>query len=276
MNHGSGDVREDCLRIISLVPELVAGIYRLRSGWGDPIVSEPERGYMENFVHMLNPPTHRPGLEKLMRIFDILHFDHGGGNVSAFSAKVVSSAHSDLFESLIAAMCGLAGPLHGKANQESIDFLLKAEKSIKDVDDYEEVKNYVKGIFEDGGKIYGFGHAVLRVEDLRAEVFYDLGEEIAEQSTVFHLVKTFRKAATDYLKTQSKVSNPYPNVDAVSGSLLHAMGLTDTNYYSLLFGMSRCVGIACQLIYERLEARDGKGTPLIRPKYIYSGPSNIS
>lgn len=271
MYHCTGDVKEDVLRVIALIPELVAVIFRLRSGWGEPIKSKPEIGYMENFVHMLNPPKQSEHLVELMRVFDILHFDHGGGNVSAFSAKVVSSAHSDVFESLVAAMCGLAGPLHGRANQESIVFLKQAAEKIKDVGDEKEVYDYVKNLFESGGKIFGFGHAVLRVEDTRATVLYGLGEKIASESDLFRLASTMRKVAPEYLKTQSKVSDPYPNVDAISGPLLDANGVEEEEYYSVLFGLSRCVGIACQLVYERVEAKNGKGTPLIRPKYIYSG-----
>lgn len=271
MYHRTGDVKEDAMRVIALIPELVAVIFRLRSGWGDPIKSKPEIGYMENFVHMLSPPNQGKNLVELMRVFDILHFDHGGGNVSAFSAKVVSSAHSDVFESLVAAMCGLAGPLHGRANQESIVFLKQAAAKIKNVSDEEEVYNYAKNLFESGGKIFGFGHAVLRVEDTRATVLYELGQKIATESNLFRLASTMRKAVPKYLKTQSKVSDPYPNVDAISGPLLDANGLHEEEYYSMLFGLSRCVGIACQLVYERVEAKNGKGTPLIRPKYIYSG-----
>lgn len=274
MYHNKRSVAEDSFAAIALMPELVAAIYRLRSGWGEPVESKPELGYMENFVHMLKPEGDHPNLVKLMRVFDILHFDHGGGNVSTFAAKVVSSAHSDVSESLIAAMCGLAGPLHGRANQESIAFLKKALVAVKNVDDEGEVYDYIKDIFEKGEKIFGFGHAVLRVEDLRAAVFYELGEEIALKSDLFRLAKTMRQAVPKYLKSQPKISNPYPNVDAASGALLSANGLEDEEYYSVLFGLSRCVGIACQLIYERLQARNGKGTPIIRPKYIYSGPKS--
>jgi citrate synthase len=86
------------------------------------------------------------------------------------------------------------------------------------------------------------------------------------------MAKAMREIGVEFLKQHPKVSNPYPNVDAISGSLLTACGLTDESYYTVLFGMSRCVGIAIQIVYEREEARGGKGTPIIRPKYIYSGP----
>jgi len=75
-----------------------------------------------------------------------------------------------------------------------------------------------------------------------------------------------RRVGTAFLKTKSKVSNPYPNVDMISGTLLEAGGLHDEVYYTVLFGLSRCVGIAAQTVYERVHARSGKGTPIIRPK----------
>jgi len=269
----TGDYRKDAMNIVAQLPELVAAIYRIRSGWGEPIKSNPSLGYMENFVAMLNPPEASPHLTQLMKVFNVLHFDHGGGNLSTFVGKAVASGQEDMFGSLMAAMAALAGPLHGMANQECLIFLKEALKNVNDPSSEAEVQKYVEDLFAQGKKLYGFGHAVLRVEDPRATVQYKLGEEICPDFPVFRMAVTMRTVGSEFLKKQPKVSNPYPNVDAVSGSLLSACGLTDENYYTVLFGLSRCVGIAAQIIYERYEARGGKGTPIIRPKYIYSGPS---
>ena len=114
---------------------------------------------------------------------------------------------------------------------------------------------------------------MLRVEDPRATVEYNLGEKICPNSPLFLMAKAMRVHGVEFLKTQPKVSNPYPNVDAVSGSLLTSVGFDKDEYYTVLFGMSRCVGISAQIVYEREVARDGKGTPIIRPKYMYSGPT---
>jgi citrate synthase len=267
------DYRKDCLRVIAQLPELVAAIYRIRSGWGAPIASKPELGWVENFVHMLGAPGASPELTRLLRVFMILHFDHGGGNLSTFVGKAIASGQEDMYGSLAGAMAALAGPLHGMANQEVLRFVKEVASEIKDPSDLAEVSKYVENRLASGGVLYGFGHAVLRVEDPRATVQYGLGEEIAAKDPLFRLAVSLRSAGVEALKKRPKVSNPYPNVDAVSGTLLNACGLTDENYYTVLFGLARCVGIASQIVWERTEARGGKGLPIVRPKYLYSGPA---
>jgi len=272
MCHTTEDWQEDYLSVLARLPIMVAALFRIRNGWGEPIRPNPELGYMENFSAMLGAPDASEHLPELMRVFNILHYDHGGGNLSTFVGKAIASAHADMYESLLGAMAGLAGPLHGKANQECLRFLRDTLPKVQDPDNEASVRNFCEQVWESGGKLYGFGHAVLRVEDPRATVQYELGEKIAPQDPYFRLACTLRKVGSEFLSTKEKVSNPYPNVDAVSGSLLNASGLTDENYYTVLFGLSRCVGIATQILYERTQARGGKGTPIIRPKYIYSGP----
>lgn len=272
MVSGTNDYRRDFLVLISQLPEMVAAIFRIREGWGETVASKPEIGYMENFVRMISPPKHSEHLSELMRVFNVLHFDHGGGNLSTFAGKAIASANADLYESIIGAMAGLAGPLHGKANQECLRFLKTAFDDIGNPDDENEVLKFVEKLFNSGGKLFGFGHAVLKVEDPRATVLYELGEKVAADDPYFKLSILLRKIGSEFLARQAKISNPYPNVDAVSGTLLNANGLKKEDYYTVLFGLSRCVGIGVQIIYERTEARSGKGTPIVRPKYFYSGP----
>ena len=272
MYSGTGDYRKDCMQVIAQLPEAVAAIFRIRSGWGDLIPSKPELGYMENFTHMLSVPGATPELAHLLRVFNILHMDHGGGNLSTFVGKAIASGHEDMFGSLAGAMAGLAGPLHGMANQECLRFLRTISKDIKDPSNETDVAEYVDKLLNSGGVLYGFGHAVLRVEDPRATVQFALGERLAPNDSLFRLAVTLRKVGSEALKRRDKVSDPYPNVDAVSGCLLSACGLTDENYYTVLFGLARCVGIASQIVWERTEARGGKGMPIVRPSYLYTGP----
>ncbi|MFN8670571.1 MAG: citrate (Si)-synthase [Candidatus Sericytochromatia bacterium] len=272
MVSGTGDYKKDSMNVVAQLPELVAAIYRIRSGWGETIESKPELGYMENFVHMMNPPKTNEHFTELMRVFNVLHMDHGGGNLSTFVGKAIASGHEDMYGSLMGAMSALAGPLHGMANQECLRFLKTALENVADPTDETAVNQYIEDLFASGGKLYGFGHAVLRVEDPRATVQYSLGEKIAPDNKLFRMAVSMRKLGSEFLKKQPKVSNPYPNVDAVSGSLLTSVGLNDEDYYTVLFGLARCVGIAAQIVYDRLDARGGKGTPIIRPKYVYSGP----
>ena len=258
------DFVEDGKNLIAWAPEVVAAVFRLRSGWGEPIPSNPSLGYVENFVNMLGVPGADPAkLTKLLRVFDILHFDHGGGNLSTFSGKAVASGLADMFASMTAAMAGLYGPRHGRANQDCLNF-------VRDVGnpDPAHIESFVRDLLAKGGLVYGFGHAVLRVEDPRADIQYELGKQLCPDNMEFKTALAMRDVIPRVLKENEKISDPYPNVDAVSGSLLNALGLTDSNFFTVLFGWSRCVGIAAQIIDERVNLRDGKGVAIYRCKYI--------
>lgn len=260
----SGDWREDALNAIAKIPELVAAVFRLRSGWGEPIAGKPELGLIENFVHMLGVPgADSERLTRMLRVFYVLHMDHGGGNLSTFTGKAVASGHADLFSSLTAAMAGLSGPLHGRANQDCLNFVRSVGSS-----DPAVIRTFIQSALDNREKIYGFGHAVLRAEDPRATIQYALGQELCPDDELFKTALNMRTVAVEILSGISKISNPYPNVDAVSGTLLNASGLTDSDYYTVLFGLARCSGIAAQIVDERLNLRGGKGVPIYRPKYV--------
>jgi citrate synthase len=260
----TGNYREDGLNVVAQMPEVVAAIYRIRAGWGAPIASKPELGLMENFVHMMGVPgADAAKLTRLMRVFYVLHMDHGGGNLSTFVGKAVASGKSDTYASLGASMAGLYGPLHGRANQECLEFLDKCG-----TDDPDQVEAFVRGELAAGRSIFGFGHAVLRAEDPRAGVQYDLGKELCPEDPFYRRAVVMRERAVKVLKESPKVKNPYPNVDAVSGTLLRACGLTDSEYYTVLFGLSRCSGISAQIVDERLVHRNGKGVAIYRPDDI--------
>jgi citrate synthase len=260
----TGDYREDGLNVVAQMPEVVAAIFRARSGWGKPIKSQPKLGLMENFVQMLGVPgADAAKLTRLMRVFYVLHMDHGGGNLSTFVGKAVASGKADTYASLGASMAGLYGPLHGRANQECLAFLEKAGTN-----DPDKIEQFVRDELAAGNSIYGFGHAVLRAEDPRAGVQYELGAELCPNDPLYKRAVTMRERAVKVLKANPKVKNPYPNVDAVSGTLLRACGLTDGEYYTALFGLARCSGIAAQIVDERLVHRNGKGVPIYRPSDI--------
>ncbi|MAY81684.1 MAG: citrate synthase [Deltaproteobacteria bacterium] len=263
MTGKTGDFMEDGLNLISRSAELIASIYRIRSGWGEPIPSDPSLGLVENFVHMLGVPgADEEKLTKLLRTFYVLHMDHGGGNLSTFTGKAVASGHADQYASLAAAMAGLYGPLHGRANQECLNFVKKVGTT-----DPDEIEQFVRDTLASGGKIFGFGHAVLRAEDPRATVQYALGQELCPDDPLFKTALAMRERAVKVLKENPKISNPYPNVDAVSGTLLNAAGLVDAEYYTLLFGFARIAGIAAQIVDERVHMRNGRGVPIYRCSY---------
>lgn len=270
MVEGTGDYREDCLNLIAKVPEIAATVINHHAGWGEAPASDPELGYMENFVHLLRTPDlNKEMFGRVMRVFDVLHFDHGGGNLSTFVGKAVASGLEDMYGSIAAAMCALAGPRHGRANQDCLVQVKEImDKLGPDVTD-EQMEQYVRDRLANKELIYGFGHAVLRVEDPRASIFYSMAQELYPDFPLVKVALKLRKNGTKVLKENPKVANPYPNVDAMSGTLLTAAGFPYPEYYTVFFGMSRCVGIARQILYERVEARGGKGTPIVRPKYLY-------
>ncbi|MCH9609949.1 MAG: Citrate synthase [Chlamydiales bacterium] len=267
------DWREDCLNLMAKIPVVTACVMNSHAGWGKMAPSKPELGYMENFVHLLNVPgVDKERLTEFVRIYDILHFDHGGGNLSTFVGKAVASGLEDLYGSIAAAMNALAGPLHGRANQECLNFLKEMMEAVGENASGDAVEDAIRKRLANKKLVYGFGHAVLRVEDPRATIQYELGKKYFADHPLIRFAHLVRERGTKVLKENPKIANPFPNVDAISGALLTAAGFGFPEYYTVLFGMSRCCGIATQIVYERCIARDGRGTPIVRPKYIYKGP----
>jgi citrate synthase len=270
MLEGENDYQEDCLNLIAKIPEIVATVINYHAGWKGQKESQPELGYMENFAHLLNTPhLDVPRITNVFKLFNVLHFDHGGGNLSTFVGKAVASGLEEMYGSIAASMCALAGPRHGKANQDCLEFTQHILEKLGPNATEAELESLLRQRLENQELIYGFGHAVLRVEDPRATVLYKVAEEMYPKDPLCKMALLLRTTGPKVLGENPKISNPYPNVDAISGALLSAAGFPYPKYFTLLFGMSRAVGIARQIVYERCEARDGKGTPIVRPKYIY-------
>lgn len=265
------DYREDALNLIAKVPEMVAQIINHHAGWKKTPPSKPELGYMENFAGLLSIPGQvSDQFPHVLKLFDLLHFDHGGGNLSTFVGKAVASGLEDLYGSLASAMCALAGPRHGRANQECYAFVQEILNVVGPDATCQDVEKVIRHKLSKGELIFGFGHAVLRVEDPRATVQYDFASQHFGNNPLVKIALHLRLAGTKVLKENPKISNPYPNVDAISGVLLSAAGFPYPEYFPVLFGLSRVVGIAIQIVYERIEARGGKGLPIVRPKYLYT------
>jgi citrate synthase len=277
MLEGKSDYREDCLNLVARIPTLVAALINHHAGWRGDFTSKPELGYIENFVSMLNVPNKREGdLISVMKLFNILHYDHGGGNLSTFVGKAVASGLEDVYGSMSSSICALSGPRHGKANQDCLEFVEGVLKEVGEEAKEEQIEGLLRTKLAKGELVFGFGHAVLRVEDARATIFYEVAESRFASYPLVKIAKLLRKAGPKVLGENPKISNPYPNVDAISGVVIQAAGFTYPDYIAVLFGMSRVVGIARQIIYERCEARSGKGTPIVRPKYLYAGDESLS
>merc|ERR1712153_193822 len=198
---------------------------------------------------------------ELMRLYITIHADHEGGNVSAHATHLVGSALSDPYLSFCAGMCGLAGPLHGLANQEVLVFLSKVVKDIGlDATD-EQLNEYVEGLFKSGQVVPGYGHAVLRKTDPRYTCQREYALKHLPNDPMFQLVGTMYEIVPDILNGLGKVKNPYPNVDAHSGVLLQYYGVTEEDFYTVMFGVSRALGVLPMSVWAR-----GLGFPLERPK----------
>lgn len=270
MLEGTGDYLQDCLNVIAKIPHVVATVINYHAGWGKTPLPKNDLGYMENFTYMLQLKDKKSEeLNPVFSLFNILHYDHGGGNLSAFVGKAVASGLEDMYGSLSASMCALAGPRHGKANQDCLQFVESVLKEVGDQATEAQVEALIRAKLLAGDLVFGFGHAVLRVEDPRATVFYAYVDKHYPNHPLVKIAKHLRKVGPKVLSENPKISSPYPNVDAISGTLLTAAGFGFPEYFTVLFGLSRSIGIAIQIVYERLESRGGKGTPIVRPKYLY-------
>lgn len=267
------DYHEDCLNLIAKAPQLAAVVINHHAGWGATPASRPDLGYMENFAAMVKAPkVQLPKLTEAFRLFNILHYDHGGGNLSTFVGKAIASGLEDMYGSIAGAMCALEGPRHGRANQDCLEFLREVVEEVGENATETQVEKLIRDRLAHNKLVFGFGHAVLRVEDPRALVVYDYLKKHYPSHPLVKIALHLRSAGTKVLLENPKISDPHPNIDAISGTLLVMGGFDYPEYFTLLFGLSRIVGIARQIVYERLEARSGKGTPIVRPKYLYSGP----
>lgn len=270
MYEGTNDYQEDCLNVIAKMPQIVATVINYHAEWGATPPSKPELGYMENFAQMLNVPNRNLAkLTEVIKLFNILHYDHGGGNLSTFVGKATASGLADMYDSINSALAALAGPRHGKANQDCLEFVKEVLKELGPHATQEQTEELLRKKLANNELIFGFGHAVLRVEDPRATVFYNYAQKNYPDNPLIRMASLLRKVGPNVLKENPRISDPYPNVDAISGTVLAAAGFDYPEYFTIFFSLSRVVGISMQIVYERCEAREGKGTPIVRPKYIY-------
>ncbi len=257
---------EDSLDLIAKLPGLAAGIYRVRFKKGPVIKSNPELDWGADYAYMLGIDDYNKEFSNLMRLYMVLHCDHESGNVSAFACHVVGSALSDPYYSVAAGLNGLAGPLHGLANQECLKFVLEVLEQFKGVASDDELREYTMERLSRGRVIPGYGHAVLRVTDPRFTALLNFGMRVMPDDERLQLVERIFDIVPKVLKEQGKVKDPWPNVDAISGSLLYHYGLVEFDYYTVLFSVSRALGLCSQYILSR-----AMGEPITRPKSVTLG-----
>ena len=260
--------REDALNLIARMPRLMGLIFRYREGRGEDIADDDTtKSLVQRFVDTVGVDEHlRAKMERVVSAYLVLHMDHGGGNLSTFTGKSIASGNATVYSAIAGAMNALSGPLHGRANQSCLEFVLKIGTS-----DEAEVEQFVRNELKEGRPVFGFGHAVLSVEDPRATAQFAIGEEICPDDENFKIIRTLRKVAPMVLSENKKIRNPNANVDIASGALLYHVGLTDPTYYTTFFGWARVAGIGAQIVDERTVLRSGRGVPIYRPKYFAEG-----
>ncbi len=256
-------VLEDALTLIARLPALAAAIYRKRFDKGPRIDSNPALDWGANLAHMLGISDPKGTFADLMRLYMVLHSDHEGGNVSAHTCHCVASALSDPYYAVSGGLNGLAGPLHGLANQECLRFVLALKDKFGGVPTKDQLTDFAWETLKSGRVIPGYGHAVLRVTDPRFAALRNFGLKVCPDDDVFKIVDLLFNTIPDILKEHGKAADPYPNVDAGSGALLHHFGMKEFDFYTVLFGVSRSLGMLSQLILSR-----GLGEAIERPKSV--------
>lgn len=254
---------EDSLDLTAKLPVLAAYIYRMKYfGETKKLKYNPKLDYGANFSKMMGV-SDRKGYAELSRLYFILHSDHESGNVSAHTMHLVGSALSDPYLSYSAALNGLAGPLHGLANQECLGWLLEVYNDFGKVPSRDELYKFAWDTLNSGKVIPGYGHAVLRVPDPRFTAQMEFAKARFPQDDLVRLADLVFDVVPTVLKEQGKAKNPAPNVDAISGTLQHYYGVREFDFYTVLFGVGRALGVTCNYVWAR-----ALGQPIERPKSL--------
>ncbi len=252
---------EDAMNLLAKLPEIGAYIYGKLYKKGQHVQADPKLDMGSNFAHMMGQ---KAPYDDISRMYFILHADHESGNVSAHTGHLVASSLSDIYLSISAMINGLAGPLHGLANQEVLRWLQDLmNKMDGKLPSEEEMKQFVWDTLNAGQVIPGFGHAVLRKTDPRYSVQRDFALRHMPDDELFKYVDMLYKVVPPILLEHGHAKNPWPNVDAHSGMIQWHYGITEYEFYTVLFGIGRALGITANIIWDRALLY-----PLERPKSL--------
>jgi citrate synthase len=252
---------EDALNLLAKLPRIASYIYRKKYQNGNIIPGDPKLDWGGNFAKMMG--IGKP-YDDLSRLYFILHSDHESGNVSAHTGHLVSSALSDVYYSISSMLNGLAGPLHGMANEMVLRWIHGVmDKMGGRIPTREEMKSYVMDTLQSGNVIPGYGHAVLRKTDPRYTAQREFCMKHLPEDPVFKYVNLIYEVTPDILIEQGKAKNPWPNVDAQSGVIQWHYGVKEFDFYTVLFGMGRSIGVLSNIIWDR-----ALGYPIERPKSL--------
>jgi citrate synthase len=253
---------DDAMDLIARLPRIAAYVYRRKYRNSEHIQPNGLLDWAGNFAHMMGYEDE--SFKELMRLYMTIHADHEGGNVSAHTTHLVGSALSDPYLSYAAGMNGLAGPLHGLANQEVIKWVFEMLKQLNtDAPSKEQIEQYVKDTLASGKVVPGYGHAVLRKTDPRFTAQMEFGKKHMADDKLCQTIWNIYETVPPILQSLGKIKNPWPNVDAHSGALLVHYGMVEYEFYTVLFAVSRSLGVLASLCWDR-----ALGFPLERPKSV--------
>jgi len=252
---------EDSLNLTAKLPTIAAYIYRWKYKHGYFISSNSDLDWGGNFAYMMGIEDET--YKDLSRLYFLLHSDHESGNVSAHATHLVGSSLADVYYAVSSGLSGLAGPLHGLANQECLAWLLQVFNVYQGVPDREELRQFAWETLDSGQVIPGYGHAVLRKTDPRFTAQLEFGTRHFDTDDIFLLAKLVYEIVPDVLREQGKAKDPWPNVDAISGSLQYHYGIKEFDFYTVMFGVSRALGVTANAVWAR-----ALGQPLERPKSL--------
>jgi len=253
---------DDAMDLIARLPRIAAYVYRRKYRNSEHIQPNGLLDWAGNFAHMMGYEDE--SFKELMRLYMTIHADHEGGNVSAHTTHLVGSALSDPYLSYAAGMNGLAGPLHGLANQEVIKWVFEMLKQLDtDAPTKEQIEQYVKDTLASGKVVPGYGHAVLRKTDPRFTAQMEFGKKHMADDKLCQTIWNIYETVPPILQSFGKIKNPWPNVDAHSGALLVHYGMVEYEFYTVLFAVSRSLGVLASLCWDR-----ALGFPLERPKSV--------
>jgi citrate synthase len=259
---------EDSLNLTAKLPAIAAFIYHLKHDpTGKLALPDPSLDWSGNFALLMGVTDKL--YSELCRLYFIIHSDHESGNVSAHATHLVGSSLSDVYYAVSAGMNGLAGPLHGRANQEALSWLKDIIHIYGQVPSKEQLRQFAYDTLNAGQVIPGYGHAVLRKTDPRFTVQLQFGKSHFPEDPVFKLASLVYDVVPDVLREQGKVKDPWPNVDAISGALQQHFGVEDCDpagacgFYTVLFGVSRALGVTANAVWAR-----ALNQPIERPKSL--------
>jgi citrate synthase len=268
------DITVQCIDLIAKVPTIVAYNYQalaFTQGIGRGLVPPlPELGTAENFLYLLQGQIPTRKLAKLMDLCLILHAEHGGGNNSTFTVRVVSSSKANTYMALTSGIASLSGHLHGGANEAVMKMMRGVKDSVEDWSDEEEIESYLRKIInkqagDKSGKIYGIGHAVYTLSDPRAIILEKKALELAIEVGRVEEFELYRNVGSigPRLVQGDKGKRVAPNVDFYSGFVYEAMGIP-IEIFTPIFSMARMAGWSAHRLEQLIQQK------LIRPAYASS------